>query len=148
MIDSYGNFIFFLGKCSMPLFNENWSLIFPSFISIIAPIVLRKGLPRIIGHEGLQSISRTIISTGTQFLFATIRTSLILPIGFLIVESARCKFREQSSKSRKSSKSHKALGIVETLAPKSHKSMKLIIFKFNLNCRFPLIMEFSRYRNF
>src|SRR4051812_31161962 len=122
MIVSYGNFILFLGTCFMPFFNGNWNLIFPSFISIIAPTVLRKGLPRIIGQEGLQSISRTIKSTGTEFLFATIRTSLILPIGFLIVESARCKFREQSSKSRKSSKSHKVLGIVETLAPKSHKA--------------------------
>ena len=50
----------------MPFLNGNWNLIFPSFISIIAPIVLRKGLPRIIGHERLQSISRTIKSTGTQ----------------------------------------------------------------------------------
>ena len=51
MIVSYGNFIFFLRKCSMPFFKGNWNLIFPSFISIIAPIVLRKGLPRIIGHR-------------------------------------------------------------------------------------------------
>ena len=43
----------------MPFLNGNWNLIFPSFISIIAPIALRKGLPRIIGHVGLQSISRT-----------------------------------------------------------------------------------------
>ena len=41
----------------MPFLNGNWNLIFPSFISIIAPIVLRKGLPRIIGHVGLQSIT-------------------------------------------------------------------------------------------
>ena len=44
----------------MPFLNGNWNLIFPSFISIIAPIVLRKGLPRIIGQERLQSISRTM----------------------------------------------------------------------------------------
>ena len=113
---------FFLGKCSMPFFNGNWNLIFPSFIWIIAPIVLRKGLPRIIGKERLQSISRTIKSTGTKFLFATMKTSLILPIGFLMVESARCKFKEQSSKSWKPRISHKIFGIVETLAPKSHKA--------------------------
>jgi len=82
MMVSYGNFIFFLGKCSIPFFNGNLNLIFPSFISIIAPIILRKGLPRIIGQETLQSISSTIKSMGTYILFATIRTSLILPIGF------------------------------------------------------------------
>src|SRR3989337_984411 len=96
---------------------------FPSFISIIAPIVLKNGLPRIIGHVGLQSISSIIKSTGTYFLFATIRTSLILPIGYLIVESARCKFKEQSSILWKPSTSHKVFGIVETLAPKSHKAL-------------------------
>src|SRR3954465_14301727 len=69
-------------------------------------------------------------------------------MGFLIVESARCKFREQSSKSQKSSKSHKVLGIVETLAHKSHKSIELIIFNFNFNSRFPLIIKLSRDRNF
>src|SRR4051812_35390494 len=122
MIDSYGNFIFFLWKCSMPFLNGNWNLIFTSFISIIAPIVLRKGLPRIIGHVGLQSISRTIKYMATSFLFATIRTSLILPIGFLMLESARFKFKEQSSNSRKPNTSHKVFGIVETLAPKSHKA--------------------------
>ena len=33
----------------MPFLNGNWNLILPSFISIIAPIDLREGLPRIIG---------------------------------------------------------------------------------------------------
>ena len=113
----------------MPFFNGNWNLIFPSFISIIAPIVLRKGLPRIIGHEGLQCISRAIKSMGriNDVLIVANRNYVpvdftILDIGFLIVESARCKFREQSSKSWKPNKSHKAFGIVETLAPKSHKA--------------------------
>ena len=46
----------------------------------------------------------------------------ILPIGFLMVESAICNFNEQSSNSRKPSTSHKVFGIVETLAPKSHKA--------------------------
>ena len=43
--------------------NRNFAL--TRNISIIAPIVLRKGLPRIMGHVGLQSISRTMKSTGT-----------------------------------------------------------------------------------
>ena len=81
----------------------------------------KNGLPRIIGQDGLQSISGTMKSMGTQFLFARIRTSLILPIGFLIVESAKCKFNEQSSISVRLSTSHKDFGIVETLAPKLHK---------------------------
>ena len=54
----------------MPFLNENWNLIFPSFISIIAPIVLRKGLPRIIGHVGLQS---TLQKKDTSVTFWTER---------------------------------------------------------------------------
>src|SRR4051812_39536435 len=30
----------------------NWNLMFPSFISMIAPMVQRKGRPKMIGHEG------------------------------------------------------------------------------------------------
>ena len=89
---------------------------------MMAPIARKNGLPRIIGQDRLQSISRKIKSMGTQFLFARIRTSLILPIGFLIVESAKCKFKEHSSISVRPSTSHKDFGIVETLAPKSHKA--------------------------
>src|SRR3990170_8743112 len=122
MMDSYGGLILVLGKCSIPFLKGNWNLIFPSFMSIMAPIVRKNGLPSIIGQDGLQSISRTIKSMGTQFLFARIRTSLILPKGFLIVESAKCKLREHSSISVRPSTSHKDFRIVETLAPKSHKA--------------------------
>jgi hypothetical protein len=40
----------------------------PSFISIMAPTVLRKGLPKIIGHEALHSSSKTRKSMGTRLL--------------------------------------------------------------------------------
>ena len=46
IIVSNGFFILFLGKCSIPFLSGNWYLMFPSFISIIAPTVLRKGLPK------------------------------------------------------------------------------------------------------
>src|SRR3989337_2518102 len=118
MIDSYGGLILVLGKCSIPFLKGNWNFIFPSFISITAPMVRKNGLPSIMGQEGLQSISRTIKSMGTKFLFERIRTSLILPIGFLIVESAKCKLREHSSILVRPSTSHRDFGIVETLAPK------------------------------
>jgi hypothetical protein len=45
-----------------------WELIFtfPSFESITAPVVLKKGLPRIIGLEVLLLMSITIKPTGTK----------------------------------------------------------------------------------
>ena len=43
----------------MPFLNENCYLMFSSFISIIAPIVLRKGISRIIGHVDSGGISFT-----------------------------------------------------------------------------------------
>jgi hypothetical protein len=60
----------------------------PSFISMIAPTVLRKGLPKIIGQEALHSTSITRKSTGTRLLLTIIRTSLILPKGFFLAISA------------------------------------------------------------
>src|SRR4051812_32945109 len=54
-MDSKVNLIFFLGKCSIPLLRGNWNLIFPSFMSITAPTVRRKGRPKIIGQEGSHS---------------------------------------------------------------------------------------------
>jgi hypothetical protein len=65
MIDSYGGLILVLGKCFIPFLKGNWNFMFPSFMSITAPIVRKNGLPRIIGQDGLQSISRTIKSMGT-----------------------------------------------------------------------------------
>jgi hypothetical protein len=61
----------------------------PSFISMMAPTVRRKGLPKIIGHEALHSTSITRKSTVTRLLLTIIRTSLILPKGFFLATSAR-----------------------------------------------------------
>jgi hypothetical protein len=61
----------------------------PSFISMMAPIVQRKGLPKIIGHEALYSTSITRKSTGTRLLLTIIRTSLILHKGFFLATSTR-----------------------------------------------------------
>jgi hypothetical protein len=122
-MDSYGGLILFLGKCSIPFFNRNWNLTFHSCMSIIAPMVRRERPTSIIGQDGLHSISSTIKSTGTLFQFAIIITSLILPNGVLIVESAKCKLREHSSISMRPSMSHNDFGIVETLAPRSHKAL-------------------------
>jgi hypothetical protein len=47
--------------------------------SIIAPLVLKKGLPRIIGLEVLLLISIIIKSTGTKVIWISIITSFILP---------------------------------------------------------------------
>jgi hypothetical protein len=60
----------------------------PSLISMMAPIVRRKGLPKIIGHEALHSTSMTRKSTETRLLLTIIRTSLILPKGFFLATSA------------------------------------------------------------
>jgi hypothetical protein len=60
----------------------------PSFISMMTPIVQRKGLPKIIGHEVLHSTSITRKSTGIRLLLTIIRTSLILPKGFFLATSA------------------------------------------------------------
>jgi hypothetical protein len=89
MIDSYGGLILVLGKCSIPFLKGNWNFMFPSFISITTPMVRKNGLPRIIGQDGLKFISRTIKYMGTKLLLARIRTLLIHPIGFLMVESAK-----------------------------------------------------------
>jgi hypothetical protein len=60
----------------------------PSLISIMAPTVQRKGLPKIIGHEALHSTSITRKSTGIRLLLTIIRTSLILLKGFFLATSA------------------------------------------------------------
>jgi hypothetical protein len=60
----------------------------PSLISMMAPTVQRKGLPKIIGHEALHSTFMTRKSTGTRLLLTIIRTSLILPKGFFLATSA------------------------------------------------------------
>jgi hypothetical protein len=56
----------------------NWNFTFPSFESIIAPVLLKKGLSRIIGLEVLLLMSITIKSTGKKFIWILIITSLIL----------------------------------------------------------------------
>jgi hypothetical protein len=61
----------------------------PSFVSIIAPTILRKGHPKIIGQEALHSISTKRKSIGTRLLLTIIRTSLILPKGFFLAISER-----------------------------------------------------------
>jgi hypothetical protein len=61
----------------------------PSFISMMAPTVVRKGLPKIIGLDALHSTSITRKSTGIRLLLTIIRTSLILPKGFFLETSAR-----------------------------------------------------------
>jgi hypothetical protein len=61
----------------------------PFFISIMAPTVLRKGLPKIIGQEAMHSTSKIRKSTGTRLLLIIIRTSLILSKGFFLATSAR-----------------------------------------------------------
>ena len=45
----------------MPFLRGIWNLIFPSFISMIAPMVRRKGRPKIIGHKGLMSTHSSIL---------------------------------------------------------------------------------------
>ena len=52
-------FSLFLGKCSIPFLSESLYLMVPSFISMMAPTVLRKGLPKVIGQEALYSTSKT-----------------------------------------------------------------------------------------
>jgi hypothetical protein len=61
----------------------------PKLVSMMAPIVLRKVLPKIIGHEALHSTSKTRKSMGTRLLLTIIRTSSILPKGFFLATSAR-----------------------------------------------------------
>ena len=46
--------------------NYNWNFTFPSFESIIVPVVRRKGLLKIIGLEVLFSISMIRKSIGTK----------------------------------------------------------------------------------
>jgi hypothetical protein len=60
----------------------------PSFISMMAPTVQRKGLPETIGHEALHSTSITRKSMGTRLSLTIIITSLILPKGFFLATSA------------------------------------------------------------
>jgi hypothetical protein len=60
----------------------------PFFISMMAPTVQRKDLPKIIGHEALHSTTITRKSTGTRLLLTIIRTSSILPKGLFLATSA------------------------------------------------------------
>src|SRR3954467_9249341 len=53
------NLSLLIGKCSIPFLNENLYLMVPSFIPMMAPTVLRKGLPKVIGQEALYSTSNT-----------------------------------------------------------------------------------------
>lgn len=55
-----------------------------SFMSIIAPTVLKNGLSSMIGHVGLHSMSKIIKYMRTYLLFAVTITSFNLYIGFLI----------------------------------------------------------------
>jgi hypothetical protein len=59
----------------------------PSFISMMAPTVQRKGLSKIIGLEALHSTSITRKSMGTRLLLTIIITSLILPKVFFLATS-------------------------------------------------------------
>jgi hypothetical protein len=81
-------FTFFLGKCSIHFLCGNWNFTFPSFESITAPVVLKKGQPRIIVLEVLLRMSITIKSIGTKFIWISIITSFILPKACLVESSA------------------------------------------------------------
>src|SRR3954468_4278747 len=105
-MDSKGNLIFFLGKCYIPFLRGNWNLIVPSFMSMIAPTVRRKGRPKIIGQEGSHSMSIIVKSTGQQLSLKMIKTSSIFPKGFLTEESTRRTSKEQGSKGFQSSISY------------------------------------------
>jgi hypothetical protein len=64
----------------------------PSLISMMAPTVRRKGLPKIIEHEVLHSTSITRKSMGTRLFLTIIRTSSIVTLEFPEIQSARYVF--------------------------------------------------------
>jgi hypothetical protein len=72
-------FIFFLGKCSIHFLCGNWNFTFPSLESIIAPVVLKKGLLGIIRLEVLLLMSITTKSIGTKVIWSLIITLSNLP---------------------------------------------------------------------
>src|ERR1041384_1767736 len=131
-MDSKGNLIFFLGKCSIPFLKGNCNLIFPSFMSITAPTVRRKGRPKIIGQEGSHSMSIIVKSMGTSLSLTMIRTSSIFPKGFFTEESTRRTTKEQGSKGFNSSISYILLGITEVLAPTSQRAKQVKLFNLIL----------------
>src|ERR1041385_3070899 len=101
-------------------------------MSITAPMVRRKGRPKIIGHKGSHSISITIKSTGTYFSLTMIKTSSIFPKGFFTEESTKRTPKEQGSKGFNSNISNILLGITEVLAPTSHKAYQEKLFNLIL----------------
>src|SRR3954464_15984573 len=104
----------------------------PSFMSITAPTVRRKGRPKIIGQEGSHSMSIIVKSTGTELSLTMIRTSSIFPKGFFTEESTRRTPKEEGSKGFNSSISYILLGITEVLAPTSQRAKKEKLFNLIL----------------
>ena len=93
---------------------------FPSFESMIAPVVRRKVLPRIIGLEVLFSISMIRKSTGKKVICNSTITSLNFPKACLIESSARARSIEHFPRFFNSSTSYNSLDKTETLDPRSN----------------------------
>ena len=67
---------------------------FPSFESMMAPVVQRKGLPRIIGLEVIFPMSMIRKSIGTKVICNSTMTSLTLPKACLMESSASASLVE------------------------------------------------------
>ena len=86
---------------------------------MIAPVVRRKGLPRIIGLEVLLPMSMIRKSTGTKVICNSTITSLTFPKACLMESSASASSIEHFSRFFNSSTSYSSLDKTETLDPKS-----------------------------
>ena len=86
---------------------------------MMAPIVRRKGLPRIIGLEVLSPISMIRKSTGTEVICNYTMRSLTFPKACLIELSASASSIEHLSRFFNSSISYSSLDKTETLDPRS-----------------------------
>ena len=87
---------------------------------MIAPVVQRKGLPRIIGLEVLFPISMIRKSTGTNVICNSTITSLTFPKACLMESSASASSIEHFLGFLNSSTSYNSLDKTETLDPRSN----------------------------
>src|SRR5215216_6734354 len=85
------------------------------------PVVLRKGLPRIIYMLSSSGISSITTSVKIVTLATTTGTSSQIPIGMVVDLSAICKDISVGVSLFKSTLLYKKKGITLTPAPKSHK---------------------------
>src|SRR3954465_2715872 len=95
----------------------------PLLQSITDPVVLRKGLPRIIDILSSSGISRITKSVKIVTFATTTGTSSQIPTGIVVDLSAICKDISVGVTFFKSSLQYKERGITLTPAPRSHKAV-------------------------